>query len=196
MIRWWRLLPFRRQAFIIITAAICVAIALLEFFIEPIMENNIIPVVGGIDWHEAPMWLFVAFLVGFGVAAIFTRSVMLRLSRLTDATEEIVRGNLAFRIPTQGNANDVFGKLSGRFNFMAETIEELLSNERRLLSDISHELRSPLARISATVDVLLLKNRDNDNTTYLKKGRRRTRAYEFSCRRASRAEQEPPGNAG
>jgi len=42
---------------------------------------------------------------------------------------------------------DEIGQLGRSFNDMAERMERLITSERRLLSDISHELRSPLARL-------------------------------------------------
>ena len=43
--------------------------------------------------------------------------------------------------------DDEIGQLGRSFNEMAERLERLIVSERRLLSDISHELRSPLARL-------------------------------------------------
>lgn len=169
MFSWWRVLPFRRQAFIIMTAAICAAIVVLELLVEPILESNSISVTGGIDWYEAPFWLFVILVVGAAVVAIFTRVVIQRLTRLSRFTEEIMRGNFSYRVPTQEGTDDIFNKLALSFNAMAKTIDEMMHNEQRLLSDISHELRSPLARISATIELLLMRNSDNNNTAYLRK---------------------------
>lgn len=169
MIRWWNSLPFKRQVFFTMTAALCMAALLVEFVFEPIVEDNFFTANGYIDWHEAPIWLFGALLCGAGLGAVFTRAVMRRLDRLARATAEITRGNFSARVPEEGNPDDVFAHLTASFNTMAETVDHLLHNERRLLSDISHELRSPLARASAAVELLLLKNADNGNTAYLRK---------------------------
>jgi two-component system sensor histidine kinase CpxA len=48
---------------------------------------------------------------------------------------------------------DEIGDLVRDFNFMAGRIEALVTSQRQLLSDISHELRSPLARVNATLGV-------------------------------------------
>ena len=55
------------------------------------------------------------------------------------------QGNLDVRVDT--DREDEIGQLSRSFNEMAERLERLIVSERRLLSDISHELRSPLARL-------------------------------------------------
>jgi two-component system sensor histidine kinase CpxA len=51
------------------------------------------------------------------------------------------------------NRQDEIGELAKSFNNMAERIQTLLAAERRLLLDISHELRSPLARLSVAVEL-------------------------------------------
>jgi signal transduction histidine kinase len=58
-------------------------------------------------------------------------------------------GNLSVRVHTQ--RQDEIGQLGRSFNQMAERLERLIVSERRLLGDISHELRSPLARLKFAV---------------------------------------------
>ena len=59
------------------------------------------------------------------------------------------QGDLAARVQTR--REDEIGQLGRSFNQMAERLERLILSERRLLSDISHELRSPLARLKFAV---------------------------------------------
>jgi signal transduction histidine kinase len=58
-------------------------------------------------------------------------------------------GNLSLRIHSR--REDEIGQLGRSFNQMAERLERLIVSERRLLADISHELRSPLARLKFAV---------------------------------------------
>jgi two-component system sensor histidine kinase CpxA len=62
------------------------------------------------------------------------------------------RGDLTARIVF--NRHDEIGNLARSFNAMAERIEVLLTAERRLLQDVSHELRSPLSRLSFAVELV------------------------------------------
>src|SRR6185437_2268805 len=48
---------------------------------------------------------------------------------------------------------DEIGDLVRDFNAMASRIEELISRQRQLISDVSHELRSPLARLNVALDL-------------------------------------------
>jgi signal transduction histidine kinase len=59
------------------------------------------------------------------------------------------QGDLSARVIT--SREDEIGQLGRSFNQMAERLERLIVSERRLLSDISHELRSPLARLKFAV---------------------------------------------
>jgi methyl-accepting chemotaxis protein len=61
------------------------------------------------------------------------------------------RGDFSARAPA--NRKDELGELARSFNQMAGRIQTLLAAERRLLLDISHELRSPLARLGVAVEL-------------------------------------------
>jgi two-component system sensor histidine kinase CpxA len=63
--------------------------------------------------------------------------------------ERFGRGDLFARWHTR--RRDEIGYLASAFNDTAERLQRLLTNERRLLADISHELRSPLARLKFAV---------------------------------------------
>ncbi len=62
------------------------------------------------------------------------------------------RGDFSARA-TDTRRKDEIGELATSFNQMADRIQTLLAAERRLLLDISHELRSPLARLSVAIEL-------------------------------------------
>ncbi len=63
-------------------------------------------------------------------------------------------GNLEARVsPQLGNRADELANLGREFDHMAERIEGLISSQKRLLADISHELRSPLARLTVALEL-------------------------------------------
>lgn len=71
--------------------------------------------------------------------------------RLRSVVDCFGRGDLSARAPV--NRKDEIGELARSFNQMASRIQTLVGAERRLLLDISHELRSPLARLGVAVEL-------------------------------------------
>jgi two-component system, OmpR family, sensor kinase len=71
--------------------------------------------------------------------------------RLRAVVDCFGRGDFSARAET--NRKDELGQLASSFNQMANRIQTLLSAERRLLLDISHELRSPLARLGVAIEL-------------------------------------------
>ncbi len=81
------------------------------------------------------------------------------LRRLTSVVDRFGRGDLAVRSPAK--SRDEIGNLGRSFNAMAERIQTLLVAERQLLQDVSHELRSPLARLTFEAE-MVRKTNDRD----------------------------------
>jgi len=76
------------------------------------------------------------------------------VEKLRAATQEFAGGNLSARVlPTMGKRRDELASLAADFDLMAEKIESLVHSQRRLLGDISHELRSPLARLNVALEL-------------------------------------------
>ena len=75
--------------------------------------------------------------------------IVLPIRRIASTIARFGHGNLSLRIQTR--RQDEIGQLGRSFNQMAERLERLIRSERRLLADISHELRSPLARLKFAV---------------------------------------------
>ncbi|MCC8166982.1 MAG: HAMP domain-containing protein [Planctomycetes bacterium] len=159
---WWRGLPFKSKIFLVTSAAFSLSVMLVELIIDPLVENQIFGKgFDELDWHEVPQWVVVAIALGLLGASVVTRAIMRRVDRIAVATDDIANGNLTARVENPGTPQDVFDSLSRSINAMAETIERLFTNERRLLSDISHELRSPLTRVGAAVELLSMHARDD-----------------------------------
>ena len=73
------------------------------------------------------------------------------LRGLRRVLEKFGRGDLGVRYHLA--RRDEIGDLAQAFNRMADQITTLLTAERRLLQDVSHELRSPLARLGFAVEL-------------------------------------------
>ena len=88
-------------------------------------------------------------LVGWWVA----RSVAKPVEALRAATQRMTAGELSSRVGDQGGmAPGELAQLAQDFDTMAERIEALVAHDRGVLQDLSHELRSPLARLHLILD--------------------------------------------
>jgi signal transduction histidine kinase len=97
--------------------------------------------------------LAIAGVICFWLARYITAPVL----HLRAATHRLAMGNLSARVGSaDGNRNDELAELSRDFDHMAEQIESLISSQQRLLADISHELRSPLARLTVALGLTRL----------------------------------------
>jgi two-component system sensor histidine kinase CpxA len=91
-------------------------------------------------------------LMALGITAFaslwLARSITRPVLDLQDATESLAAGRLDARVPARTAARrDELGRLAGAFDSMATRIGALLQSRERLLRDVSHEIRSPLARM-------------------------------------------------
>jgi two-component system sensor histidine kinase CpxA len=73
---------------------------------------------------------------------------------LKSVVQSFAEGNLNARVePQLGSRRDELADLGREFDHMAERIAALISSQKRLLADISHELRSPLARLTVALEL-------------------------------------------
>jgi signal transduction histidine kinase len=107
------------------------------------------------DWkHLGSLVTTVALLVlAVGVGAWpLVRRLTSRLERLRQRVEDLGRGDLSARVGVEGR--DEVADLARSFNRAAERIQQLVEAQRRQLALASHELRSPLARLRVSLEML------------------------------------------
>jgi len=103
---------------------------------------------------QLPVAIVVGGLTTFVLVLLFTRPVI----RLRKAAGELAKGKLNARVAwpkSQASifAGDEIDALIHDFNHMAERLESLVDAQKLLLRDVSHELRSPLARLSVALEL-------------------------------------------
>ncbi len=103
---------------------------------------------------RTPWWVFlglmfvVTSLVSWLLASRYSKPVR----KLNWAMERAAAGDFSTRIAKDvGNDYDEIGALARHYDDMAERINGLLARQKRLFHDVSHELRSPLARIDVAI---------------------------------------------
>ena len=92
------------------------------------------------------------FLMAAGLLLPLTRQVTKTFGRLSELAARVAEGQLGATIPPQGD-RDVTALVSS-FNAMSLGLKNAEQRNRQLLVDISHEFRSPLARLTALTDTL------------------------------------------
>lgn len=118
------------------------------------------------DFQGANLWRVLArprvFALPLLVTALLSGILCYWLARyllhpvyqLREATHAIAAGDFAQRVaPGLGSRRDEIADLARDFDHMAERIEQLMASQMRLLGDISHELRSPLARLVVALEL-------------------------------------------
>ena len=101
--------------------------------------------------HDIPL-LGIAVILSGLVCYLLSWSVTSPVTRLRKAAQSLAAGDLSARAGApSGGRRDELTELMRDFDRMAERIERLVDSQSRLLKDVSHELRSPLARLSVAL---------------------------------------------
>ncbi len=111
--------------------------------------------------------LLIAVIIALLVFPV-SRLVTKRINRLRGSALQIADGDLSHRAEVKGR--DEIGELSRAFNRMAERLERKIRGGRELTANVSHELRSPLARIRMAEELLrenIAKGRIDDSVRHL-----------------------------
>jgi signal transduction histidine kinase len=98
--------------------------------------------------------LLVVILTAGALCYLLARYITTPVVKLRDVTRQVTEGDLSARVgPRLGRRRDELAAMGHDFDTMATRVETLVSAQTRLLRDISHELRSPLARLSVALDL-------------------------------------------
>ncbi|GAB3256637.1 HAMP domain-containing sensor histidine kinase [Chitinimonas naiadis] len=96
--------------------------------------------------------LFVVLIVSLGIAGRLARHFSQPIRNLRAAIHSMAEGKLDTRVATPPPEHcDEISELGADFNRMALRLQHLVGAQQRLLHDVSHELRSPLARLQAAI---------------------------------------------
>ena len=90
----------------------------------------------------------ISLIIGFLVSRMLTNP----LRRITGTAKQIRDGDLSARTGLRGD--DEIDRLGETFDEMATSLEKDLKHERRITSDVAHELRTPLMAMLATVEAM------------------------------------------
>jgi signal transduction histidine kinase len=98
--------------------------------------------------HDLTVFLFAGGIFCYVISSYLTKPLHL----LGRAAASIAEGHLETRVdPELKSRRDEIAELARNFDLMASRIDALVTAQRRLLGDVSHELRSPLARLNVAL---------------------------------------------
>lgn len=118
-------------------------------------------------WHEIIILGFI-FLVGLTLAYILASNITRPIRILGRGMNRLAEGDFETRIAQQmDNRDDELSQLAAQFDKMADKLQQLVAKERHLLHHVSHEMRSPLARMQAIVG--LIQSQPQKQEQYLQK---------------------------
>ena len=107
------------------------------------------------------MTIILAVLISGVLAWWFARTLVKPIRRLQQASNELAKGNWRARVETVQPRGDELNQLALSFNQMATQLDNMWHGQQRLLADISHELRSPLARLQMALGLAEQQNVSN-----------------------------------
>jgi two-component system sensor histidine kinase BaeS len=115
--------------------------------------------VGAVDEVPAPFAVGPAIAAALGVAAaavvvalLLSLRVLRPVRALTGAAAAVGAGDLARRVPAKGR--DEIAELGRSFNLMADSLQASEERQQRLVADVAHELRTPLANLRGYLEAV------------------------------------------
>lgn len=100
-------------------------------------------------------YFLLSILISGGACLFFARHMSHDFRALQNATRDIAKGDLSVRIAPQfEKRHDEIAQLSRDFDEMTVRLEKSMQEQKRLIKDVSHELRSPLARLQFALGIV------------------------------------------
>lgn len=122
-------------------------------------------------FRNTPIWIAISIMLVISTLVCYwlARYLSSPIQRLSGATRQLAGGNLDVRVG-KIHRGDEIADLAVDFDLMANKIQKLIGSQKQLLQDISHELRSPLARLQVAL-ALVERKRGDKTADYERIGR-------------------------
>ncbi len=103
-----------------------------------------------------PYWVRIATptLISFILCLLLAHSFSKPVRLIKKATTKLGQGDFDTRVEGVSQLSGELGQLANSFNAMAEQLQQNQSAQRRLLGDVSHELRSPMTRLQMALGLV------------------------------------------
>ncbi|MBI4184503.1 MAG: HAMP domain-containing protein [Proteobacteria bacterium] len=105
---------------------------------------------------EALLWaLALTAALALGGGLVMSRNALRRIEAINRTSREIMAGDLSRRVPLSGSGDEL-DELAANLNAMLAQIERLMTGLRQVTDNIAHDLRTPLSRMRARLEVALM----------------------------------------
>lgn len=102
--------------------------------------------------------IYMTFIAMFGLSMIilliFNFVVFIPLTKISFAAREYAKGNLTYEGLKNFTSEDEIGRLGVSLNYMASQLNDLEESEKKFISNISHDFRSPLTSIKGYIEAM------------------------------------------
>lgn len=95
----------------------------------------------------------IIFITTFVLIIVFTLTVYRPIRNITKTAERYAKGDFSQQIKV--NSNDEIGYLADTLNYMASTLNTMEEEQRKFISNVSHDFRSPLTSIKGYIEAIL-----------------------------------------
>ncbi len=109
--------------------------------------------------HTLGWAALITLALGVVGGLLMMRNMLLRVDAVNRTSARIIHGDLAQRVPVTGSG-DEFDRLAQNLNAMLDQIERLMIGMRQVTDNIAHDLRTPLARLRARLEMTLIEKPD------------------------------------
>ena len=112
--------------------------------------------------RETLSWAgLVALGIGLVGGAAMSRNLLRRVEEVNRTSERVMEGHLSDRVP-MGGTGDEFDQLAQNLNRMLDQIERLMTAMREVTDNVAHDLKTPLSRLRARLELALLAPADEE----------------------------------
>ncbi|MGL5029800.1 MAG: ATP-binding protein [Aeromonas sp.] len=105
--------------------------------------------------------LAISMLVSTPLCLLLAWRLTRPILQLQKSVSQLAAGNLEMQIPNLGRGDEI-GQLADSVSHMVDTLKNMIQKQKQLLSDISHELRSPLTRMQLAQALIRRKQGDSN----------------------------------
>lgn len=117
-------------------------------------DTNIIREKCNEQMHIVYMTFIAVFAFSLIILIIFSFAVFMPLTKISTAAREYAKGNFTYEGLSKFTTEDEIGKLGVSLNYMASKLNDMEEDEKKFISNVSHDFRSPLTSMKGYIEAI------------------------------------------